>query len=436
MLAIAKFIFTMGLALGSLVGFLWLQRRQDERWWRVVTLAGILGKFLLFLGVYLIAPDINQTSDANHFYLTQTLFFLDGKLPYRDYHSSYSPLFPVLLAPLVKLWPTAGAVVLLMGVLDVLLVGLYLWRGRVQHDPSRWQVAFLYTFSPLVIYWTTLTGYNSVIIAFFGLLGLVLAERGRQVWSGVAAAFGFLFSKLLMVLMWPALILYERQGWFKRAWPLFGLGLFLLLLYGLGFNVFEPIRSEFWQFTSGNLVFLLIPIFPHLAETVWWNLLPPLLFAGGFMILFVLYSRVLRQQPEGNFDNAAAFSAILCLLFMIVSKKSFTFYLPMLTLFLLHAVSRHPATWRRALLPFTYLGAVTTIEPHLFQQLGEPDVPLFGNGYYLLLLIVDLLLVSSYLYLLILCYQVIGLGQQKSEAKHLAPEKVGPPGLEPGTDRL
>lgn len=420
MLAIAKLVLTVTLALGSLVGFGWLQRKQDERWWRGVTLAGLCGKAILFLAIYLIIPELNRTSDANHFYLPQTLFFLEGGLPYRDYQSSYSPLFPVLLAPFVKLWPAAGAVVLLMVILDTLLVGLYLWRGRNQHDPHRWQVAYLYTFSPIVIYWTTLTGYNSIIIAFFGLLGLLWAERGKQVWSGVAAALGFLFSKLLMVLLWPAVVFFAAAGWWKRAMPLVALIGLLSILYLNGYNILQPIQSEVGDHTSGNLIFLLLPLFPNLAETTWWNALPLVLFGLAFLPLWLGYWRAGQDNQGQAFDNAAAFAAITCLLFMIVSKKAYTFYLPMLTLFLLHAVSHHPQTLRYALLPFSYIGAVTTIEPHLFQLIGEPTRPLFNNRYYLLLFVMDLLLVGSYLYLLVLCYRIMGTRQQKSEVVNLA----------------
>lgn len=420
MLAIVKLFLTVTLASGSLIGFWWLQRKQDERWWRGVTMAGLCGKTILFLAIYLIIPEINRTSDANHFYLPQTLFFLEGGLPYRDYQSSYSPLFPALLAPFVKLWPAAGAVVLLMVILDLWLVGLYLWRGRNRHDPRRWQVAYLYTFSPIVVYWTTLTGYNSVIIALFGLLGLLLAERGKQIWSGVAAALGFLFSKLLMVLLWPAVVFFAAAGWWKRAAPLVLLIGLLGVLYLSGYNVLQPIQSEVEDHTSGNLIFLLLPLFPNLAETVWWNALPLALFGLAFVPLWVGYWRTGQNNQEQAFDGAAAFAAITCLLFMIVSKKAYTFYLPMLTLFLLHAVSRHPHTLRRALWPFSYIGAVTTIEPHLFQIIGEPTRPLFNSGYYLLLVVVDLLLVGSYLYLLLLCYETMGVRQQKSEVANLA----------------
>ncbi len=436
MLAIAKLIFTIVLALGSLVGFLWLRRRDDERLWRTVTITGLAVKLLVSLAIYLVVPQINQNSDANHFYLTQTLSFLNGNLPYRDYQSSYSLLFPVLLAPFVKLWPSVSVVVLLMAGLDVLLLWLYVQRGRVHHDPLRWQVAYLYTFSPIIVYWTTLTGYNSVIIALAGFLGLTLAERGWYIRSGIAAAFGFLFSKLLMVLLWPAAIFLTLSGWWKRAAPLVVLMGVLGVLYLSGLNILQPIQGELSDHTSGNLIFLLIVLFPGLAETVWWNVLPIALFGLFFLLLFGGYLRIVQNYPEQSFDNAAAFVAITCLLFMIVSKKAYPFYLPMLALYLIHAISRNPSTLRRALFPFTYLGAITTIEPHLFQLIGEPKQPVFDNGYYILLLVIDTLVVASYLYLLLLCYQAMGLRQQKSEVANLAQGKMGPPGLEPGTDRL
>src|SRR5262245_6023113 len=124
--------------LGALL-LVWFVRGKDwERvfLWRLLV-AITAAKFVLCVAVYLFWPSLVQYSDARNFYLPQTEKVLSGALPYRDFETPYSPLFFVLLAPLVSVWHSPGAVVLTMLILESVMVWLYISRSTsaALHQP-------------------------------------------------------------------------------------------------------------------------------------------------------------------------------------------------------------------------------------------------------------------------------------------------------------
>jgi hypothetical protein len=114
-----------------------------------------------------------------------------------------------------------------------------------------------------------------------------------------------------------------------------------------------------------------------------------------------------RRQPEdkaGRFNASVAFVAAVNLLFMILSKKSFNYYILMSLIFILHSVTLDDRGVIKRVFPLALLGAVTYLESYLWYVPEYRDNALSTSGG-LLLLGLDVVLVGSYIYWLILCFR-------------------------------
>ena len=403
-----KAFFCLALSIGSLVLLQFLQNRPWElKALRLGVVLGIAGKFLVTLLLYAVCRPVDLHSDAALYYLPQTLHFLDGAIPNRDFASSYSFLFLPLLSPAVSLWHSAGSITLTLLILETLMLVLYVRTRDTGRRLYRWRAALLYTISPISFYWTAIAGHNGVIIAFFTMVALVLANRRRTLAAGVAAAFALLCSKLLAVLSWPAVIFLHVRGWRKAALvPLAAVALTAFLpLFGV--DVFHPLKKEFGSSTTGTIWFLVSEIFPGFRGTWAWQYLPLFLFASLFLMFFLRYlgSNTSRDNSL-RFDAAAAMIAATNLLFMALSRKSYVFYATMFLIFLIHSLVGRGSYKFRELLPLAFLGATTAIAGPLWPAILATNYHL-TDPLALLLLTLDGTIIACYLYYATLCWQLL-----------------------------
>jgi hypothetical protein len=390
-----------------------MDRPGESKIFRRLIVSSVAVKFLMAVIVYLLFPQIaGKTSDAGLYYLPEAKHVLEGQLPYRDFVSSYSVLFPVVLAPAVAVWRSIGAVVLVMLIFESLLLVLYLKCSPHAGTAVAYRVAFIYSFSPISAYWCGVTGYNGSIIALFALASLILVERQKATLASACAVCGLLCSKLLMLLSYPAILFFEWRGWRTR---MASLALFMAASIGLpyfaGFDSLMPIKREIGNISSGNLWFLCSPfVSAEVRAGRFWNVGPLVAFAVTFAPLFVVYLVSLRcdsGRRDGRFDVAVAFLATTNLAFMILSKKSNSFYLLMAFLFILHTLvvdSRNCRMLCARLVPVTFLGAITTTEDGLWMlvrdfPLSEPSRALAA------LWVIDLVTVTCYAYLMVCCFR-------------------------------
>jgi hypothetical protein len=423
----AKIAFCLVLAAVAHGGVFWAARRSDEiRLLRRFVILTVLLKLAAPIGVYSVRPELGATSDAGLFYIHEARHVLAGELPYRDFESSYSPLFPVILAPAIGAWNSIGAIVLVMTAFETLMLAIYLRTSPYAATAVAYRTGFYYGLSPISVYWCALTGYNGSIIAMFAMLSLVLAARRRDIGAATAAVVGFLSSKLLMALDFPAVICYERRGSIIRGALV--IGLLTAALGGpylAGFNTLLPIKREMGNITNGNLWFLLSPfVAEETRRSPWWNVAPLFAFGAAFTVMFIPYARSMLRTRDGSprFDAAAAFLAATNLLFMILSKKAWGFYLLMMLPFVVHAIvisSRDLKVLNRRLLPLSFLGAVTTTQDRLWmivrdRPLNEPTTELAT------LWLLDFVIVACYAYLSAVCFRAaLGEGPQADRAESL-----------------
>jgi hypothetical protein len=263
-------------------------------------------------------------------------------------------------------------------------------------------VAFLYVTSPLSWYWVGAVGYNSVTIGCFAMLALALADARRDVASGIAAALGLAFSKITMILAWPAIVLFQRRGIFSRGIPI-ALLLVLLALSSL-FEVDVAQRAVDYRFraTSGNLWSLLSLLggFELNSPAVKRLSMLSLLLVTAPVCLHFLVGRV--RDDRGGFDSAAGMLSAVNLIFMILAYKTFPWYLTAFLIFTLHTLLADGELSLRRLAPLMFLGSITHLELRLarFARATQPGLddaiggPLFA---------LDLAIVAALLYWTVLC---------------------------------
>jgi len=403
-----KAFFCLTLSIGSLVLLQFFKNRPWElKALRLGVVLGITGKFMVTLLLYAVCHPADLHSDAAIYYLPQTLRFLDGAVPNRDFASSYSFLFLPLLSPGVSLWHSVGSIAITFLVMETLMIALYVRTRDTDRQLYRWRAALLYTLSPISFYWTAVAGHNGVIIAFFTMVALILANRRRTVAAGVAAAFALLCSKLLAVLSWPAVIFLHVRGWRKAALvPLAAVALTALLpLFGI--DVFHPLKKEFGSSTTGTVWFLASEIVPGFRGTWAWQYGPLLLFAVLFLMFFLRYLKSNTSRDNSRrFDAAAAMIAGTNLLFMALSRKSYVFYTTMFLIFLIHSLVGRGAYKFRELLPLAFLGATTALVGLQWPAILATDYHL-TDPIVLFLLTLDGTILACYLYYAALCWRLL-----------------------------
>jgi hypothetical protein len=360
------------LALGSLGVFAAMSGRPSEiKVLRRLVFAVTLAKAALIPALYVSMPVASISTDAALYYLPQTLHALSGMIPYREFATSYSPFFHVLLMPGVLIWPHPGSIVATLFSIEVALIALYARRFGRARPTETWRVLFLYCWSPISFYWVAVFGYNSVLIALFAMIALLLADSRRDGLAGLAAVLGWAFSSLTMVLAWPAIVFFPRGSIIRRMVPLFVLAALVpVLLYARIDILYKALHGEYVA-TSGNLWFLASVILSESVDSPPIKLASMLSLLVGESILVGLYLRSvrLREDGAGAFDRASAFYCACSLVFMLLAYKTYPWYLTMCLIFLVHTLVCSGSSVA-ALISFALLGSLTTLERAVSVGLG------------------------------------------------------------------
>jgi hypothetical protein len=333
----------------------------------VVTLA-------LFAAVYVVGHQ-QVTSDVPAYYVPAARGVIAGEVPYRDFYTSYAPLFPYVGAAILRIWDDPRAFVLLAILLNAATV--VLWHAAARDYADRTQVrtvSILYITSGHVIV-QCLLGSSQIWIAAALAASALLLRMSCSIGAGLVQAVSVCVSKVLAALYWPVLWVVAPHRW---RWAI-AAGVLSAVVYGLfiaqGADVLAPMRVEGSRISPGNLPYLLEPLLP--AGVIGANGL----FGGitGVVLGAVLWWLLSRAWCLSAGDRAPLLApslALVTLVFMLVSRKSFTGYV----LFCMYPIDfviagSVPTASRRAIM-MTVANLLFAIEPSVWFHLHGDGVAL------------------------------------------------------------
>lgn len=358
---------------------LWLRNdaraARLSRWINIPSLWA-LTRLLPWLVIYMLLGFQPQSDVATAFW-PQGLGASEGRLPYRDFETFFSPLFPYLLALPLLLWKDPRALILFLSVLEALTVSLTLRAS--DSSPSlaaraRWLAFYFLAPGPLLL--SVIGGQEDFLVWSGGLVLWLCFRRWREFGAGLAAVACALVTKPLFIIPAAAVLGLSRRRWHYVA---AALPLALLVLVTLWLMV----GREFLQVLSqtGNVTPPNIWIWIH-----WWsggrfNLhLPGLsLTLVAFVVgISAAYFGFARDRIGNEIRGYFAAWTFVFALSMLLNLKSLGAYfgyfaLPALALF-------HPLANRRALSWWVVLGTLAPIESSLWYRTREPLLTSWPNS--------------------------------------------------------
>jgi hypothetical protein len=363
----------------ALLGAWVLRQPALEQWserafrWRVTGLQLALG-----LGLFVVLYGVGKaevTSDVPGYYLPAARAALAGKLPLRDFETSYAPLFPYVGAALVATWNSGKVFALFAILLNV--VTLLAWHSAALTcfgRQSARRISVLYATSGHVLI-QTLLGTNQVWIACLLGTSVLLLIRAREIGSGLAQGLAICTTKFLAALFWPVLWITAPSRWRWLFPALLLSGLCFALFAALGADLLTSLHAESDLISSGNLPYLLAPVAALSGAP---QQLALRVFDGGTvaalsLTLAWIYWRTRALSASRRPLAVFAALALVQIVFLLVSKKSYTGYAAF-ALYPITAVAAGAFARPGLLVGFLLLlNALLAIEPTLWFHLH-------GNG--------------------------------------------------------
>jgi hypothetical protein len=381
-----------------------IERLAWGAWW--VTRPG------LALFVFLILELPVRTDVAQH-YLPQAHAALAGGLVYRDFLSSYGPLFPYLAAAVIALG--TSPLMLVAAAIAAEAIALRLWLRAAPPntlEPSAQAAcsygALAYLCTPFVVWDVALAGHNQAWLSAGVALCVWLGQRGRWLWAGLALALAAAAVKLLALVVAPALLAHAG----RPARFALGLGLGLFALHApfvwLGADVLQPLETQSAYWTSGNLPFVLAGVWPGVLAATTGERGVALLGAALFGLALAARRRAGAAQA-----SSSALEASLCLgctAFLLLSSKAYAHYAVITWLPACFVLARAGLGPLQRMLLYL-LGLLATVEPALwFHALDQRTLPealagAFSIATVSVFVAVELALLAGYAWLLRAAWQ-------------------------------
>jgi hypothetical protein len=325
---------------------------------RVLTVQ-LLPTVVFFVALYVVGHQ-EVTSDVANFYLPAARAPLAVQMAASDVKMSYAPLFPFVGAGVISLWSSGKAFVVFDVVLNAL--SLLLWHGAALRllggDTARESSLLFAGCGSLLV--QVLLGSNQIWVAASLATSTWLIASGRTGLSGLAQGLTVATIKMLTLLFWPVFWICSarRWNWFLAAF------LPAVLIYGafalIGADLLHPLRAESVMITSGNLPYILDPL------VATWPLKKSLFDGLAAIALLItvgwLYVRIQRISASERPKLLFAAIALLGLVFMLMSKKTFTYAAFFMYPAVVVAVTRMPRVWVRLGLLVVY-NVILSAEP-------------------------------------------------------------------------
>ncbi len=399
----------------------------DDGFRRRYLLAFSLLRLLLFVTVFLLLH-ITPPGDLPGIYIPEILSHLAGGVPYRDYASSYAPLFPYLYAPLYRLFPSPLTLILFSIGAEILMAATFLrFMPSVLTESQTRVAALLCLANPISLQFVTIDGQNNVWIGLALAVALLWLAQSRAARSGAALGFSIASVKFLPLLFLPVFPLFLRRR--AMAW-MAGCAAVVVTVYGwfafvLHAPVLQALQREGEIKSAGGLPFLVEAIAGRDLGRFAWDALLLLSLGGVLAAGWTVARRTLSETP-GALGATTFLLPALLLTVMGLGKKTWPTYTEMVLfpLAMVLAASRDDSAGgrlRRGAMWLAGAFSLLSVTAHsvwssMLSQAGAVQVHILlraRGGAAWLLLLLELALLTTYACLVWLC-----LGQAARIAAH------------------
>ncbi len=334
---------------------------------------------------------------------------LSGLIPYLDFNSSYSILFPYLCAFPVLIWNSPKSIILFSIFIEFLsfLTWIFIAKKIFKDDVIRF-ATIMYICNPFPFVNVGIKGYNQIWIAFLCGISLSLLLKGKEILGFLIFVFTLFSTKLLALLYLPSLLFMAKRKKLMIFLISFLVIILTVLLKSFGIDLLQPLKIEINLFTSGNIPFLL-NIFPLFRSNVRNHLFLAILVICLFLIIIRLFW---KPFLSGRKEISIHLVSVISLIFMLFSFKSYAHYLVMCFYPLCLSVAsfvEECKNKRQEIILFGIFSLIATLEPSLwhrwilannFDALGKNQLfPSFGKQF--LFFGLEVILVMFYGYYLI-----------------------------------
>lgn len=360
----------MGLGLGAVALCLpsqLINRCPPRTFFRSAWVFLALSRASVFLVVFVFFG-VRPESDILLYY-TQAKGAIAGLLPYRDFPSSYAPLFPYAAGLALRVWESPLSIILSIAFeLAAFPVWIFIC-GRSFGDETTRFATMLYLASVVPLVNVGILGQNQVWLMLLLGVALGLLQANRSFLSGLAIGVALVAVKFLALLFGPFLIVAAPA---RLRW-LVGMATLPIVVYGFFWlekvNVFAPVTVESALSTSGNLPFLVRFI---------WSATPAKLFDVLTLVALAVTFFAITKRPWRRVPMSIAIigTAAVLLVLLIFSKKAYSNYL-MTAFFPIYVVAAASGLkYRRVTIAlFAIFGTVAVLEPSLwFRWLHEKEL--------------------------------------------------------------
>jgi hypothetical protein len=323
MILIAKLIVSVGLLALMLVAVRSdLSRFTNQQFTFASTTGLAVMRFAVFTLVYGVLNLIPQSDNVG--YYSEAKAALAGGIIYRDFASSYGPLFTWLDAVAVYLWNSPKSIVLFAIVVELISFPLWLYVSRrAFNETVTRRAALLYVLSPVPFFVTGINGQNQVFGAAYLAAVILLFSQQRELLAAFVMGLAIPGVKFLMALFAPVTVVFANQ---KVAFVLALLSfpiIFYVGLFFVGADLWGPFRIQVDDQTSGNIPFFVSLVGLNAASSVVRRGFDLFTAAcvGAVFLMHTLRTRTKHVSWVIDMFCVIGLTLLLC------SKKSYTNYL-------------------------------------------------------------------------------------------------------------
>jgi hypothetical protein len=262
--------------------------------------------------------------DVRTFYVSQAREVIKGGLPYRDFASSYSPLFPYLMALPLLVDDSPQSLMIFLMIAE--LASCVLWAGicfRLFADDDCRTALLIYLTSTIPSA-ALFAGQDEIVGSLLLAAVVWLLINRRTTVAGLGSALFLATTKFISALYLGGVFLVAgaRKRYFLAAAA--GLAAVLTPFILSGVDPAEPLRIEGELISSGNLLYLASRFGAADAlqrHSTYFNAIS----ASAIVAFFLWQWRRYRVSPM-PIRSFFAFSSLQLIIFMLLSRKSYFFY--------------------------------------------------------------------------------------------------------------